>query len=612
MFASPQKRSAVLCLALSVAALVLYNHVSRHPFVNYDDDRYVYENAHVRAGLNWQTITWAFTTTEQANWHPLSWLSHAFDCQLFDLNPPGHHYMNLLLHAANVVLLFLLLQWATGFTWRSLAVAALFAIHPINVESVAWVSERKNLLSMLFLLLAVGAYGWYARNPGPRRYFLMALLFALGLMAKPQVITLPFILLLCDYWPLRRTHTAELGESPGCEPASDFPTHSLSFLTLEKLPLLILSAVSAIITIKAQSAGGAVGSWQEYPFPVRLENAIVSYARYLGKALWPWRLAPMYPHPGNSLAAWQVVTAALLLALITGLVITARRRRYLVTGWFWFLGTLVPMIGLVQVGGQAMADRYAYLSFVGLFVMVCWGVAEWAGQRRLPAVWLAAPSFVLLLGLALVTSRQIDRWRDNVALWSWTLQVTRDNYVAHDNLGGALLALGRRDEAMPHFQAAVAVNPLDPGANLNLAADQQRHGNLRTAVAMYQKVLRVSVDPKFRATAFSNLGSAYRDLGDYIHAKESYAAAVRLVPESAHAWIGLGLLEQRAGNFDEAARLYSRSVAVQPNDIGYLLLARALDLSGHSAEAQEARSQAARWSRDLAQAQQNVGILLSK
>jgi len=599
----------VLCLLLVAATLALYNPVSRHPFVNFDDDRYVTNNLHVRAGLTWSTITWAFTTTDLANWHPLTWISHALDCQIFQLNPAGHHYTNVLLQAADVVLLFLLLQWTTGFTWRSLMVAALFALHPINVESVAWVSERKNMLSMLFFLLALWAYGWYARKPKAGRYLAVALLFALGLMAKPQIVTFPFVLLLWDYWPLQRMFPAQREEAPGT-PERPSP-RPFSWLVLEKLPLMALSAASAVITIKVQKAGGAVRTVMENPVSVRLENAVVSYARYVKKAFWPSHLALLYPHPGDSLKMWLVAASVLFLLLVTALVLAAPRRRYLAVGWFWFLGTLVPMIGLVQVGEAAMADRYAYLPFLGLFIMVCWGVADWAEQRHIPARWVAIPGLAGLVALAAVTHRQLDYWGDNLTLWSHTLQVTGKNFVAEDNLGGALIQLGRISEAMPHFQRSAEINPRDPVANLNLAINQQQHGQLREAIDLYQKVLLMTGDTILRSDALSYLGSAYRRLGSYGEAEQNYEAALRLAPENNHAWVGLGLLAQRNGDFRQAADHFSRAVAIQPTDVGYVLLGRALELSGHHAEAEVAYQEAQRISADFAKAQEQASQLLA-
>src|SRR5271165_3871570 len=415
LFSSGGKRSFILSLILVLVTLATYNSLAHNGFINLDDNLYVTQNEHVQSGVHWSTVKWALTSEDQANWHPLTWLSHALDWELFGKNAGGHHYVSLLFHACNAVLLFLLLQAATGFTWRSLMVAALFALHPINVESVAWVAERKTVLSMLFFLLALAAYDRYARKRGIPGYLMVALWFALGLMAKPMVITFPLVLLLWDYWPLRRMFPApdELQLGPAGATAQPF-----SWLFLEKLPLLLLSAASALITMKAQSAGGAVRSMMEYSFRVRLQNAVVAYARYVGKAFWPWPLAPLYPHPGNTLKRWEVVAASLFLLAVTALVLLARRQRYLATGWFWFLGTLVPMIGLVQVGAAAMADRYAYLPFIGLFIMICWGIAEWAERRQISPRWLAAPSFAVLIALSAVTYRQLSYWRDNVLLWS--------------------------------------------------------------------------------------------------------------------------------------------------------------------------------------------------
>jgi len=603
-FGSPEKLSRVLCLFLIAATLVVYNRVNQNSFVNFDDDRYITENAHVRAGLTWGTIRWAFSSLEQANWHPLTWLSHALDCQLFRLNPDGHHYVNLLLHAVNAMLLFLILQRATGFTWRSFAVAALFALHPINVESVAWASERKNVLSMLFFLLALGAYGWYVRKPELRRYLVLAALFALGLMAKPQVITFPLVLLLWDYWPLGRVGSTR-------EFSNKVAQRGFSSLVIEKLPLFALSAASAIITMKAQSAGGAVRSEIEYPFAVRFGNALLAYARYLGKAVWPSHLAAMYPHPGESLQAWQAVAAALLLGFISAGVWAARRRRYLLVGWLWFLGTLVPMIGLVQVGGQSMADRYAYLPLIGLFVMIAWGVADWAQHKHLPTRWLGIPTVLVLLIFSLLTHRQLAYWHDSITLWSHALEVTSRNFVAEDSLGGALVNEGQYEQAIPHFRSAVEINAHDPLGHLNICAYEQQHENFMQAIEHCRMVLRFTRDTGLQANAYTNLGGAYRKIGDPSHAKASYEAALGLAPQNSTALMGMGLLAQSRGDFTEAIREYSQTVTVQPSDVAYLLLARALEQIGRVKEARAARDEAGRISSDISQAEQNVDRLLT-
>jgi tetratricopeptide (TPR) repeat protein len=607
LFTSPKKRTFILCLLLVVATLALYNPVSRHPFLNFDDGPYVTENPHIRGGLSWDTIVWSFRSFEQANWHPLTWLSHALDWQFFHLNPSGHHYTSVLLHVCNAVLLFLLLQRATGHTWRSLMVAALFALHPVNVESVAWIAERKNVLSMFFFLLTLQAYGWYARKPALGRYALVLLLFASGLMSKPQVITLPFILLLWDYWPLRRMFASEkdistrnpvtLGSASG-----KYPDRPLSWLILEKLPLLVLSFASAVLTMKAQREGGAMRSFAEYSFSIRWENALVAYVRYIGKAFWPTRLSLMYPHP-DFVAAWKVGICSLLITLITIVAIRARRQRYLAVGWFWFLGSLVPMIGLVQVGGQAMADRYAYISFIGLFIIACWSVADWIAQRGIAAYWPAILSATVLLVLAAGTARQIAYWSDNISLWSHTLQITHDNYLAEDSLAEALIHQGEMEQALPHLRRALQINASDPVANINVAAYDQGHGRTQEAIQRYQLVLQLPLIPGLRAKALGNLASAYCDDGDFSRGAENYQASLRLDPNNQSALVGLGLIDQRAGNLEQAVELYSRAVALQPTDVIYLILAKALDQAKRPAEAQSAREKAQQLSRNLDAAQ---------
>ena len=612
-FTRLEKRPLVLGLVLVIAAVVLYYPAIHHPFVNYDDDVYVTENAHVQSGLNWDTVEWAFTTYYAANWHPVSWLSHALDCQLFQLDPTGHHATNVLLHALNVALLFWILLRATGFTGRSLMVAALFALHPINVESVVWIAERKNLLSMVFFLLALGAYRWYAREPRVGRYVVVAFLFALGLMAKPQVITLPFVLLLWDYWPLGRMFADGAPASTGT--AVVFPTRSFSQLILEKLPLVALSAISAVITMKAQFVGG--GFNPEVSLSARLANAIVSYARYLAKAFWPVRLVPMYPHPGNSLAKWEVFSALLFLLAVTGLVMAARRRRYLPVGWLWFLGTLIPMIGLVQVGKQAMADRYAYLPFIGLFIMICWTVGDWTEQRHISGAWIAGPSIAALLALTVVAHRQIDYWKDNVTLWSRTLQVTSGNYEAEEDLGEALQARGEQQEAMTHFYKAVAIKPSFAISHMNIGFYDQQHGQLREAIEQYQILISATQslpqqNSGIRASAFANMGHAYLDLGDLAQAQESLQAAVALNPQKLAVWLDLGLARQKSGNLAGAVQAYSEGMKIQPTDVGYLLLARALEQSGRRDEAATATQRARVLSTNFAEAQRLVEKHLAK
>ncbi len=608
-FQSPRSRTLLSCLLLTVAVLISYNPVTNNGFLRYDDDRYITENLHVRAGVTWSTVKWAFTTYEVANWHPLTWLSHALDCELFGLKPAGHHYMTVLLHALNAILLFLLLQSATGFRWRSLMVAALFALHPINVESVAWAAERKNVLSMLFFLLALYAYGWYARHPAPGRYAAVAGCFALALLSKPQVITFPFVLLLWDYWPLGRLGAPVSPVASEC-PRNFFGWRS-AWLVLEKLPLFLLSAASAAITMKAQKVGGAVKNLAEYSLLLRLETAAISYVRYIGKAFWPSKLVGLYPHPDKLYPAWQAGAAVVFLILVTAWVLHRREQQYLVVGWFWFLGTLVPMIGLVQVGLQAMADRYAYLSFIGLFVMAIWLVGDWADAWNVSAKWLALPMVACLLTLGIFTYRQVAYWHDTQSFWLHTLALTHDNYVAEANLGEFLFNQGRSDEAAGHFRAALAIRPAGLIANLNLGAYEDRRGNLPAAIERYQTVIDHAGDVGMRSTAYGSLGFVYRQMGQPMKAKGCFETALQLAPERTRAMIGLGLVAQDAGDMAQAVRWYSRAVAVQPGDVAYLLWAQALQHEGNPAEANAIYERLARSSPNLPEAQKEAESLLS-
>jgi protein O-mannosyl-transferase len=600
---------------LAIATIAIYYPVCKLPFTKYDDQVYVYENANVASGLHWETVRWAFTNYDAANWHPVTWLSHALDCQLFLLNPAPHHEVNLLFHTLNVLLLFWVLQRATGYLGRSAMVAALFAVHPTGVESVAWVAERKNLLSLMFFLLALGAYRWYASAARPDRYLVVAFLYALGLMSKPQVITLPFVLLLWDYWPLRRMLAGLEGPSFTGETASAIPGRPVSWLFLEKLPLLALSAVSAILTLEAQFKG-AVHPW--FPRSSRLANAIVSYPQYVGKALWPSNLAVFYPHSESSLTRSQVLLPFAAMVLITVLVGVLWQRRYLTVGWLWFAGTLVPMIGLVQVGAQGMADRYAYLPFIGLFIMLCWGVPDlssnWhtshsleaqhpARNHRISVVWQAAVCIAVLLALAVVTHRQIGFWNDDLTLWTHALQVTRRNCTAEDNLAKELERRGQAEEAMVHFYNAVQIQPNDPVSNLNVGAYEAQHGNPAQAIGRFLKVVAPSdVSREIKAEAFNDMGHAYAEMGDYDHAGQSYEAAVRTNPGYFGAWIGLGVMAQKVGKLDLAVKAYSRAMEIQPEDWGYLLLAGVLEQSGRMEEGRAANERAKSLSLDLDEA----------
>jgi tetratricopeptide (TPR) repeat protein len=560
---------------LGGVTLALYSPVVAHPFITYDDPEYVTGNPHVQAGLSSQTIAWAFTSTDQANWHPLTWFSHALDCELYGLNPAGHHLTSVLIHTANVLLLFLLLQWATGATGSSAMVAALFAFHPFNVESVAWVAERKNVLSTFFFLLALGAYGRYARHPSLRTYAAVAALFVLGLAAKPMVITLPFVLLLLDYWPLARIQG-------WVKPSPAFPTAQAPWprLVVEKLPLLVLSAASALITVIAQRSGNAFESLGGIRIYVRVENAIYSYAKYVVKVFWPVNMALFYPHPLNKLTFLEVGLSAILLAAISVLVWQSRERRpYAITGWLWFLGTLVPVIGLVQVGPQGMADRYAYLPTIGIFVLLVWGFNDWASSRSRISSNLKPIAFAVLTLLAVLTLRQIGYWRSNKELWTHTLQITEDNFIANDMLGSLLLKEGRV-EGLQYFEAAARIAPWDPASHRAVGAAMQDRGDLRGAIREYQIVLHAK-DPKVRAYTCANLGVIYRQLGNDAAARLSSEQALRTDPDAvsemiqqlsgvvqarptAPGYLRLGLLLQGAGQIQDAKSAFERALQLDP------------------------------------------------
>lgn len=619
MFSCHNPRTLLLCLLLMTIALTLYIPVTHHAFINFDDDSYITDNTHVQAGVTSSTVKWSFTTFETGNWHPLTWLSHALDCEWFGLNAGEHHFVNAFLHALNAAILFLLLQSATGFTTRSLMVAALFALHPVNVESVAWAAERKDVLSMFFFLLALLAYRWYARQPNLRRYAVVFLLFVLALMSKPQVIPFPFLLLLWDYWPLRRGALEPRTQRPlqkitaAAPDRPQIPTFSFAFLVLEKLPLLLLSVADAVVTLIAQRAAHALQTSAGHRIMlIRLETALISYVRYVATSLWPSGLALFYPHPTKLFPAWQVGAAALALAFATAMVFSQRHTQpYLAVGWLWFLVAMIPMIGIVQVGEQARADRYAYIPFVGLFIMAVWSAAYWARRSHIRRTLLSVPAIVILGALCVATHRQIGFWRDAPAVWSRALAVTQNNFVAHTALASYLNDQGRMEEGAVHFQAALAIEPDYPPAVLGVGAYEQQRGNLPAAIEYYKTVAARHGIAALRASAFSGLGSAYRQMGDYADAKRSYESALHLSPSRPVALIGLGLVAQHDGDLAEAVEQFSNAMQVAPNDVGYLLLAQALAQAGRSTEAHAARLRASLISPDLDEAQRQVNALLA-
>ena len=605
MFHAPAKRAFVLSLLLAAFTLAIYNRATHFSFLNFDDDRYVTQNPHVQAGLTVEMVKWALTSTSEANWHPLTWMSHALDCQFFGLNPAGHHLTSILLHALNAVLLFLLLWQGTGRMGLSFFVALTFALHPVNVESVAWVAERKNLLSTMFFLLTLGAYGWYAQSPGWKRYLAVTTLFVCGLASKPMLVTLPFVLLLLDYWPLRRVGKTKADLEP--DPVPGRQTR-LRMLVKEKLPLLAISAASALITMRAQRAGGAVIA-ATFPFSVRLKNAFYSYLQYACKAVWPAKLAPLYPHPGYSLPAWKAMLALLFLIAVSAFVVRFRFQRYLLVGWLWFLGTLVPVIGIVQAGNQAMADRYAYIPLIGLFVVIAWGTADLADRAQLHRTWKVVLAGFAVLVLAVAAYRQTGYWRSSLDLWGHTLEVTKNNFVAEDQFGGALVEQGRADDAYPHFLRAAQLAPADPVSHTNIGYYLYQHGHAADAIPYFKYAVTLTSDTRVLATAYANLGSAYYELGDYGKSQAGFERSLQLNPNQYSTWLGMGLLAERENKLQDAMYDFALSLRLQPTAKAYLELGRCLAATGHRDQAATAYGLALKISPDDADAERSMKAL---
>ncbi len=590
-------------------------------FVNYDDTNYVTRNPQVTVGLSAAGVRWAFTTFHAANWHPLTWLSLQLDASLWGTEPFGFHLTSVLLHAANAALLFLALRSLTGAYWRSAAVALLFAVHPLRVESVAWVSERKDVLSTLFGFLALWAYAGYAKAPSVPRYLLVGVALALSLLAKPMLVTLPCLLLVLDWWPLARTRAplpvglAPAPEEPGSAGAyrptafTDRPGVGRSggtqlvqtapavksapapapaarratppWLAVEKLPLLALAAISSGVTVQVQAAQGAVMSVETYPWAARFANAAVSYAGYLLKTVWPTNLAAYYPHPGTELPPAEVAGAALLLAALTVAAVVLRRRApYLLAGWLWFLGTLVPVIGIVQVGLQALADRYSYFPQVGILIAACWGAADLARGRARVALAAGAAAAAVL---AVLTWRQVAVWHDPIALWEQVNRTTRRSPTALINLGNALDERGRVAEATRYYREAVRAFPENVDAHINLAGILLRAGGTDEAEREYQKVLELNPGLDL---AYFNLGVLEASRGNFDRAAGNFREVLLVRPNFADAHSSLGKVFVRQGRLDEAAREFEEAIRLDPGlTEAYSQLGLVLETRGELARA---------------------------
>ena len=542
------RRDFFLCVLLFAATLAVYGQVAWHDFVNIDDDVYVYENPRVRAGLTWDGVTWAFTTMDESNWHPLTWLSHMLDCQLFGLNAGFHHLVNVLLHILNSVLLYLLLKSMTDAPWRSAMVAALFALHPLHVESVAWVSERKDVLSTLFFILTLWAYGQYAAHPSLPRYGLVFGCLALGLMAKTMLVTVPFVLLLLDYWPLERLKEGDQGSS-------------VSWLIVEKVPLFALVALSSVVTFIAQQRGGAMPSIHAVPLGSRIENALVSYIAYIGKMLWPARLAIPYPYRDTEPAIQWVGAAVVLAGITVFLIWIGRRWRYLATGWLWYMGTLVPVIGLVQVGEQAMADRYTYVPLIGLFVIAVWGAVDLVGGWRRGWISLTASASVVIIGCMAGTWFQVGHWQNSLTLFERAARVTEGSALIHNNLGLALKDRGRREEAIRHFEEALRIDPGYARAHSNLGVALMEQGKREEAIRHCEQAIRI--DPTLPKSHL-NLGFVMEQQGKWSEAISHFREVLRLDPENADALYNLGNTLMAQGKQEEAIAYYQEALRIDP------------------------------------------------
>jgi tetratricopeptide (TPR) repeat protein len=474
--------SVGVCIGLAVLTWVVFGQTLWHDFINYDDPRYVYENTEITSGLSIGGIAWAFTHIHSMNWHPLTTISHMLDCQLYGLKAGWHHFTNVLLHTTAAILLFFALRQMTGALWRSAFVATVFAIHPLRVESVAWIAERKDVLSGVFFMLTLLAYVHYVRAPSIGRYLFVAVVFAFGLMSKPMLVTLPFVLLLLDSWPLNRIR----------DPSSDIRRRLLT-LVLEKIPLIALSAASSVVTFFAQR--GAVGWTEQLPVLTRINNSVVSYVAYIWQMLWPVKLAVFYPHPEHRLPLWEIILSLLLLIGTTAAAIALRKQRpYFITGWLWYLGMLVPVIGLVQVGWQGRADRYTYLPQIGLYIVATWAVGDLTALWRRQRTILSAAA---ILTIAVLSSRawiQTSYWRDSETLFTHALAVTSNNDVAENNLGIVFLRKGKLDDAISLLQAAVDLRPDNSPAHENLAKALLQKGQVADALVHYRKLLELQPD----------------------------------------------------------------------------------------------------------------------
>jgi len=576
----------LICLLLGAVTFIVYYQALNCQFLNFDDGIYVTENEPVKAGLTGESIGWAFKSPQKGFWHPLTWLSHMLDCEMFGLNPKWHHLVNLLFHIANTLLLFCVLANMTAAVWQSAFVAAAFALHPLHIESVAWVAERKDVLSSMFWLLTMAAYLRYARLRSVTWYMVMLLLFTSGLLAKPMLVTLPFVLLLLDYWPLNRLNRQAI---------------------FEKLPFLVLSFFFSIIAYFAQQKMEALPS--VLSFDTRSANALVSYLGYIEKTFWPAGLAAFYPHPCDRLPVWRIATAAAALLVISALAArSAKNHKYLLVGWLWYLGTLVPVIGLVQVGSFAMADRYTYIPLIGLFIIIAWGLPELLSGRRYKKITIAVLAAAAITAMSVCTYLQLRFWRNSDALFEHAIAVTENNNIAHYNLATSLQSHGRADEAIYHYRQAIKAKPDYMEAYNNLGAVLESQNKFDEAIYTYQQILKFNPD---NADIWYNIGNAYQNQGKYAEAAKNYQQALQLKPGYAEAHNNLGRSLQSLGRVDEAINQYRLALRAGPKHLpAYINLGRTLQSQGKYNEAIDNFRRALQIEPNDADTHEEIGILL--
>ena len=577
--------------------MLVFWQVRNFDFTNYDDNLYVYENSHVLNGLTADNIFWAFTTGHTGYWHPLTWLSLMLDCQLFGPNPGRIHLVSLFLHVVNTLLLFAVLRKMTGALWPSAFVAALFAVHPMHVESVAWIAERKDVLSTLFLLLTLAAYVGYVKRPSVFRYLISLVLFAIGLMAKPMLVTLPFVLLLLDYWPLKRFSIADCQLPIEKNPKSKIQnlkfTQSFWRLIIEKVPFFALSMVSSVITFIVQKVSGAVININALPLQDRVANAIVSYMRYIGKMVWPQNLAVFYPFDIGNFTYLQITLCAILLLVISIFVIGfGRKQKYLLVGWFWFIGTLIPVIGLVQVGAQALANRYTYISYIGLFIMIAWGLPELLSKWPQRKIALGLSMVIVLTILGICAHQQVSYWNNGTSLFTHVIKVTQDNYFAHYGLGISYKNLGCHQDAIESYKQAIRINPDYDEAYNDLGISYFILGRYQDAIEAYKQAIRINPD---LAKAYNNLGNACLFLERYQDAIESYKQAIGIKPDLAEAYYNLGAAYLKLGRYQNAIEAYKQAIRIKPDLAeAHYNLGKALVAQGQIYEALDQLRQAIR------------------